>query len=292
MDGFINSRSLMTTRKIIVENGIYHVTQRAPGKEVIFVENCDYLKFISMLKETAQKFKIEIFCFALLPNHLHLLLRIKDANLSEAMRYLFKKYAQWFNIKYERKGHVFCGAYRAAFCYDDQYLIAASVYIHLNPLKARLTNDIFKYKWTSLSCYVRKLRNNPFVRNDQILEMFGEEGYRVYKRLIEETRYLKYKNVIEDKNAIKDFDDDFFNFFKEWTREKDIGSNKLAHFFAEEKRIDQFIEEKKRKFKFTDKKGFLYLVQQLRARGYTYKEIARKLQIGRATIYRFMGQKY
>ncbi len=48
------------------------------------------------------------------------------------MRYLFKRYAQWFNVKYERKGHVFCGAYRAALCCDDGHLLAVSVYIHLS----------------------------------------------------------------------------------------------------------------------------------------------------------------
>ena len=171
MEGFLNSRVLMSTMKIIVEDGIYHVTQRAPGNELIFIEDNDYLRFVSLLKETVQKFQLELFCFALLPNHLHLLLKIKEKNLSEAMRYLFKRYAQWFNVKYERKGHVFCGAYRAALCCDDGHLLAASVYIHLNPLKARLTKDIFKYKWTSLNCYIQRLKNPSFVKPELITEM-------------------------------------------------------------------------------------------------------------------------
>ena len=54
--------------RIIYEGGVYHITQRAPGREVIFVEDSDYLYFLKLLKETNKKFNLTIFCFALLPN--------------------------------------------------------------------------------------------------------------------------------------------------------------------------------------------------------------------------------
>ncbi len=75
MEGFFNSRVLMSTMKIIGEDGIHHVTQRAPGNELIFIEDNDYLRFVSLLKETVRKFQLELFCFAVLSNHLHLCLR-------------------------------------------------------------------------------------------------------------------------------------------------------------------------------------------------------------------------
>jgi putative transposase len=96
------NRGFMLTRKILVEDGVYHVTQRAPGREIIFVEDKDYLRCLYLLKETAKEFNLDILCFALLPNHLHLLLKTKNKNLDKAMKYLFQRYAQWFNKTYYR----------------------------------------------------------------------------------------------------------------------------------------------------------------------------------------------
>ena len=72
-----------------------------------------------------------------MPNHVHLLLSPTESNLYDAMRDVFARYAMMFNRKYERKGHLFGGPYRQAVCLDDSYLLAASLYIHLNPVKAR-----------------------------------------------------------------------------------------------------------------------------------------------------------
>ncbi|MFH1093587.1 MAG: transposase [Candidatus Omnitrophota bacterium] len=287
MEGFLNSRVLMSTMKVIVEDGIYHVTQRAPGNELIFIEDNDYLRFVSLLKETVRKFQLELFCFALLSNHLHLLLRIKEKNLSEAMRYLFKRYAQWFNVKYERKGHVFCGAYRAALCCDDGHLLAASVYIHLNPLKAGLAKDIFKYKWTSLNCYIQQLKNPSFVRPEIVTKMLGEKGYLLYKKLMVDTIDLKYGNINEDRKAIKKFSDNFAGFIEKFIKKELIGNNSLASFFKEEGMIKDFLKQK-RKIGPEGNEGLLYSVSQLRARGYTFDEVAQRLKIGRSTIYRLL----
>ncbi len=68
----------------------------------------------------------------------HLLLSPEEDNLYDAMRDLFSRYAMKFNRKYERKGHLFGGPYRQAVCLDDSYLLAASVYIHPNPVKATI----------------------------------------------------------------------------------------------------------------------------------------------------------
>ena len=126
---------VMSSRKIIEAGGVYHLTQRAPGRELLFIEEADYMRFLKLLKEASQKFELDIFSFALLPNHLHILLKIKGRNLAEAMKYLFQSYAQGFNKKYKRKGHVFCGVYRAVLCKTDAQLLVTSLYIHLNPFK-------------------------------------------------------------------------------------------------------------------------------------------------------------
>jgi len=188
----------MTTRKIIAEEAVYHITQRAPGRELVFVEDNDYRSFLYSLEKTSRKYSLDILCFALLPNHLHLLIKINDENLNKAMKYLFQSYAQRFNKKYKRKGHVFCGVYRASLCCDDAYLIAASLYIHLNAYKANLVKDPFGYKWSSLPFYTNDT-NSSFVNTDYVLGVINEgnklKAMRAYKEMIEGGMKCRLNNI-------------------------------------------------------------------------------------------------
>ncbi|MBU1924883.1 MAG: transposase [Candidatus Omnitrophica bacterium] len=285
-------RIFMSTRKIIIEDGIYHITQRAPGREVIFAEDNDYKTFLYFLKKTSQEFAIEVFCFALMPNHVHILVKNRKENLSQAMKYLFQRYALWFNKKYERKGHVFCGAYRAALCLDDSYLIAISLYIHLNPFKAQIVKDVFSYRWSSLDCYIKSHRDS-FINTKQIMELMGEKenAHLIYKDLIESVKGINHKSVFNDRCGVKKFTKKMFNslggrgtscLFKKTELFKDFFHNKNV--------MDSVIIKQKRR-KFEDKKAFKYCIEQLLARGYSFKEIAENLKVNRTTIYRLMQQK-
>lgn len=77
----------------------------------------------------------------------------EEENLFDAMRDLFSRYVMWFNSKYERRGHLVGGPYRQAVCLDDSYLVAASLYIHMNPVKAGLVGTVSDYRWTSSRLY-------------------------------------------------------------------------------------------------------------------------------------------
>lgn len=276
----------MTTRKIIAEGVVYHITQRAPGRELLFIEDKDCLRFLYLLKETVRNFSIEILCFALLSNHLHILLQTKDKNLDKAMKYLFQSYAQGFNKKYERKGHVFCGVYRAVLCETDAHLLAASLYIHLNPFKARLTKDKFKYRWFSLTPYIRQIRTKV-VSTKTILSMLDKDMNKArasYKKLFADADELRYKSILKDNNAVREF----IELFIRWVKDKlTVFSSKssIASFLELEKKIEE-AKLRKRMGKPQELKAFAYLVEQLRSRGYSYNEIAIKTGLTRMSIFR------
>ena len=123
-------RSIFIVRnKVIPAGSIVHIIQRAPGKESLFVEDNDYIHFLHLLKKTAKKYSLAVICFALMPNHFHLLIKFREENASYAIKNLCERYAMYFNTKYERKGHVFYGAFRARLCLDESYLLIASLYI-------------------------------------------------------------------------------------------------------------------------------------------------------------------
>ena len=160
-------RFFRATRKLNVPQLVLHVTQRAAGKEPLFLEDADYLYLVWLLKEISTSHHLMIYAFCLMPNHLHLLFSTEGPNLYDAMRDLFARYATRFNRKYGRRGHLFGGPYRQAICLDDSYLIAASLYIHLNPVRANLADDPQRYRWSS--CEQAKRWKSPSRRAPSIL---------------------------------------------------------------------------------------------------------------------------
>jgi putative transposase len=275
----------MTNKKVFVEGGVYHVTQRAPGKELLFLEEGDYLRFLYLLKQTAKDFDLSILCFSLLTNHLHILTQIKKKNLDKAMKKLFQSYAQYFNKKYQRKGHVFCGTYGASLCDSDEYLLVASLYIHLNAYKARIVKSPFFYKWHSLDLYTKSIKKG-FINNNLILNIIDlnyQNACKIYKELIEGCLELKYESNLKNKKFLKQFHNEVVNNLAKKIKTK-INSTSLFSFDEE---IDKFMN-KKRIDQPKDKKALKYLIEQLLSQGFTLKEIAEKLNCHRSRIYRVM----
>jgi len=176
-------RYFRATRKLNVPDLVYHITQRAAGKEPLFLEDNDYLFMIGILKETSQNHSLRMHAFCLMPNHVHLLFSPQENNLYDAMRDLFSRYAMRFNLKYERKGHLFGGPYRQAVCLDDGYLLSASLYIHLNPVKAGLVSDSRSYRWSSSRLYCKDDVPESFVDPDLILGLLSEDKIESKKKI-------------------------------------------------------------------------------------------------------------
>lgn len=281
-------RFFSARRKIIFEHGVYHITQRAPGREVIFLEETDYLYMLRLMKETKQKFDLKIFCFALLPNHLHLLLQINKQNLSEAMKNLFERYAMYFNTKYERKGHVFCGTYRAALCCDDAYLLGASLYIHLNPLKANLCEEILDYPWTSIIPYIKSPKKATFLDYQITLEILDEdmqEARKKYRGLLGEMTKAKFESVIENPKFLDSFLNSLVKLLSNNFVSSNIDSEAISSWVDLDKKMEALRRVKKLKTP-QDRQARKYLIEQLRARGYNLNEIAKRLSMSRQTVYR------
>lgn len=278
--------------KVIYKGGIYHITQRAPGKEMLFLEEDDYITFHYLIKKCTKDFKLDTFSFCPMPNHLHLLLRINEANLSEAMKSLFTSYGVRFNKKYERKGHVFCGVYRASMCLDDAHLIGASLYIHLNPQKAGIVRDACDYQWSSVGAYINPQDKieRTFLNNDFILKIIDEDLNKaafLYRKMLKDSNNVEYENIIENPRAIINFTKSIYDKMTEHLEDRKIRNE----FIISEREIDEKIKgltngNKKHAGVPADKKAVIYLIKQLKSRGFTIKEIAKTLNIAYPIIYR------
>lgn len=279
-------RFFRTDKNLIVENGIYHVIQRAPGIEQLFVEDSDYLLFIKFLKETLSKFKLRLFSFALLPNHLHLLLQIKERNLSKAMHNLYSRYAAFFNKKYKRKGHVFGGKYRPILCNDEIYLLTLSAYIHLNPFKAGLCKNIQDYRWTSVVPYLQSIKKNTFIDYRYILNMLHRDINKAreeYKDFLYKSSQVPYTTIIDNPDAPDLFLTKVFKFLRGKIRK--VNKKGVGKDFSDFEDQFMIVSDRRRLLEPKHKEARMYLIKQLRSRGYDITSIAKILKVSRQTIY-------
>jgi len=117
-----------------------------------------------------------LYAFALMPNHLHLLMETAEIHLSKIMQGLQQSYTAYFNRKYEVEGHLFQGRYKAILCDGDAYLLTLLKYIHLNPVRAKISGRPDEYLWSSQSCLPGEQRpscrfglRSPFLRYEASL---------------------------------------------------------------------------------------------------------------------------
>ena len=288
-------RFFSARRKINAPGVISHITQRASGAEKLFHEEDDYLEMLARLKQINQNYEIDLISFVLMPNHLHLLLEQSEANLHEAMRELFSRYARRHNKKYERKGHLFGGRYRQAVCLDESYFIAVSLYIHLNPGRAGLVLQPRDYRWSSCRLFTDSQVDESFVSPHRILELLSQDTLKakdIYREMLEEGRKIKMGEVLEDRRAVYDFQRNMSNVF--YLLRKLAGLRKDAppkHWANSEldERIVSFEEGRLHPLP-SDKMAKKYVVEQLISRGFTRREIAEKLGISRKTVYNLLSQ--
>lgn len=200
-------RYVMVKKKYLEEGGIYHVIQRAPGNELLFKTNKDKSVFLRMMDEILPKYKINLFAYSLMPNHLHMLVQIKSINLSIAMKKLFEKYAFYFNKSHRRKGHVFYGVYRTIQCDTAFSILVVSCYIHLNAFKAKLVSNSLDYQWHSLENYISNKSNN-IVEASKILKFIdsdSKKASKIYLKLINKLSSAPYKKVVNNRFAVQTF---------------------------------------------------------------------------------------
>ena len=291
-------RYFRATRKLKGVGLISHITQRSAGSEPMFVEDDDYVYMMGLLKEIADGYSLDIFAICLMPNHAHILMSPREENLYDAMRDLFSRYVARFNFKYERKGHLVGGPYRQAVCFDDSYLLAASLYIHLNPVKADLAPDVSSYRWTSSRLYCEPDAPESFVKPGFVLGILSEDDATAkerYRMLLRNAGGLEAGHVLEQEDAIERFRKRIVAVFPKLFRQINAKNQTAAHAGKDLISLDAMAEQiyavRSGAYQSApeSRKAKKYLIEQMLARGFTKVEIAGQLGVSRKTIYNILG---
>ena len=156
--------------RIEYEGAVYHVTARGSERGKIFFTKRDYEKFKEYLLEAQEKHGFILHSYVLMTNHYHLLIETPEKNLSRIMHHINSSYTTYTNIKRKRSGHLFQGRYKAIIVDKDNYLLELSRYLHLNPVRAKMTQRPEEYAHSSYRAFVSKTEES-LVTTNTILDM-------------------------------------------------------------------------------------------------------------------------
>ena len=198
-------------RRVRIElAGYHHVYNRAVERKYILQNISDKDKFLEILNEVSEKYKLTIHSYCIMDNHYHLLLENKLENLSLSMRQLNSKYATYYNKKYKRVGHLWQDRFKSWYVLNENYLYVLYKYIESNPVSAKMTNKIGKYKYSS-SYTILNNSIEPCIKNSFIIRDFSPKEFAMFLSIplnIEEVKNInsihKEKVKIEDNIVVRE----------------------------------------------------------------------------------------
>lgn len=141
-------------KRIHYNEALYHVMLRGNYRQDIFSCKSHYEYFYHLLSKVVTQFNCKIHLFCLMTNHIHLVIEVNKIPLWKIMQSLLTSYAKYNHKTTNRMGHLFQGRYKAKIIENDHYLLELCYYIHLNPLKAKMVDDIDLYRWSSHLTYM------------------------------------------------------------------------------------------------------------------------------------------
>lgn len=201
------------TIKIDVAESYYHVYARGLNKEKLFLDESDFVFFLSLLKRylssepslsgrglvyESLSEHIQLHTYCLMENHFHLLLFQKtQGTMSSLMRRVMTSYSGYFNRKYQHRGPVFESRYKASRVISDDYFLHISRYIHLNPRNWK------KYKYSSISHYLANYMSD-WLQTESVLGMHSSiSGYQQfledYEQKHQDLEYIKHQLANDER---------------------------------------------------------------------------------------------
>ena len=168
--------------RIEFDGAWYHVMNRGARKREIFHDDHDRLLFLSLLGDIKEIWNVEVHAYSLMDNHFHLLLHTPNSNLSRSMKHLCASYAAHYNKKYSKDGALLRGRFKSILVEKGDYLLALVRYIHMNPVKAGLSQVPEKHPWTSHGSYLGIQSSPDFLIKVDILSEFGRPSKSARKQ--------------------------------------------------------------------------------------------------------------
>lgn len=136
---------------MVLPNYPHHVIQRGHNRQIVFTCSEDYLYYLENIKEWKKELGCKVYAYCLMTNHVHLI--VDPVNETENLALLMKR-VSWRQTRYVNKiegrsGTLWESRYKSSPINKSEYLLACCRYIEMNPVRAKITDEPEKYKWSS-----------------------------------------------------------------------------------------------------------------------------------------------
>ncbi len=157
----------------------YHIMLRGINQQQIFEDEEDYQKFIEIIENYQAICEYKVFAYCLMGNHIHLLMEFKKEPIEQVFKRIGSKYVYWYNVKYQRKGHLFQDRFKSEPVDDDPYFLTVIRYIHQNPVKAGLCKKVDEYKYSSYKEYIDGAK---IIDTDYVFSVLPKNAFIEYNK--------------------------------------------------------------------------------------------------------------
>ncbi len=178
----------------LYEGNLYHIYNRGNGKEKIFFSEENYYYFLRRYEKYICNY-VDTFAYCLLPNHFHLLIRIKNVDpetVSGNFRKFFISYSMSVNEREKRRGNLFQRGFKRKLIENERYFYTAVYYIHYNPVHHNIVKDLKKYKFSSYNNLISN--DKTILCRDEVMEWFGGRG-----------NFIDYHSQTKDRNFSNEY---------------------------------------------------------------------------------------
>ncbi len=166
----------------LATDGIYHLIARSNNGVAACHGDGDYLELLSRLLRYSRPAQLQIYHYALMQTHFHLLAYVPDTRvLAPFFKSTLISYWHYYSRQYGYRGHLWNSRFRSIAIDSDAHLLQCSRYIEVNPVHAGVVTHPHQYRWTSYRCYADHWRD-PLV---QLNPLFANYSPTEYRRFVE-----------------------------------------------------------------------------------------------------------
>ena len=270
------------TFRIKDDDFIYHIMGRSISDIPLFRDDKDKDKYLFYVKKYQKKFDFKVYAYCLMSTHAHLLVDANGADISKFMHGINQSYAQYFNNRYDRHGHVFQDRFKSKVVGDNDYLFTVSAYIHNNPTDIEgYENCPEEYKYSTFSVYLGLKEDVYGIVNEEFIMSFLNQN-------VKKAREKYYKFVMKCDDEYMKMQHEFKNEKGEYRSERsvlvrDFKAEEVMDFIEKYTDVDERMLKWKYKRKAKESRALCVFLIRYYC-DFTYKEIC--TLIGRLTLSR------
>ncbi|MCK4659227.1 MAG: transposase [Phycisphaerae bacterium] len=172
--------------RVVAAGFPHHVIQRGNRRQKTFFRDDDYEAYLALMAEWCSECRVKVWAYCLMPNHVHLIVvPASEDGLRRGIGEAHRRYSRRINLRKRWRGHLWQGRF-ASYVMDKHYLLAATRYVEMNPVKAGLVERPRQYRWSSARAHLTG-RDDVLIKVKPLLKLVDNWRRFLSQPLDEET---------------------------------------------------------------------------------------------------------